>query len=607
MPKKQQVMIDVREVKLDIRIPSDELCIVAQQPFVRFSKPEREPFRWADTAIDSQLAAIERTLDLALEGLGGRPPTFVVFPEYAVPGARGARLVDQRLRDVTWPNDCIVIAGIDGLDHRDYEELWTTLAVDTAESISPEQVPLDKWVNSCVLWAKEQDGTVRCWIQLKVRPCWLETGVTSSDMHRGSRILTFKGSYDPSGHPCRFATFICYDWVVENGGVAVRDEFVQILDDRWKAEEANTSLDWLFVIQKNVDPMHRAFLGGTRDILADRTHAFVDRSNAVVLHLNVAGSDAPARGGDGGFSSCVFSPDANVDCLRERPRPTVYLSPNQLGRDQLLGQCKDVVFREVGECIHVFTLRVPRFLVGNAENRTLPITEAQVHAVNDSIDPRLSGSQVPASVKWINNSLDNMVLPSDTFLRDASFKQDARAIEADVIDVIRHSSGYEAADLIERAASWLSVSNSKQDQAKRGNPDLWTASEEDALQYVLDTLTCLGVAYKLKVAEPDRHGAILTDSGFVDIVVIRGRDPEDCRRHFDSFEPRLQGPDPVLVIVRGNLSMTEGEIDTIYHNVRTGVQFLDYHKLAMLARSTTDAEKLKESLDAYVPENRRLI
>jgi len=283
------------------------------------------------------------------------------------------------------------------------------------------------------------------------------------------------------------------------------------------------------------------------------------------------------------------------------------LSPNQLGRDQLLGQCKDVVFREVGECIHVFTLSVPRFLVGNAENRSLPITEAQVHAVNGSTDPRLCGAQVPASVKWINDSLDNVDPPSDTFLREASFRQDARAVEADVIDVIRHSSGHEATAFIERAASWLSVSNSKQNQAKRGNPDLWTTSEEDTLQYVLDTLTCLGVAYELNAAEPDRHGAIVTDSGFVDVVVIRGRDPEDCRRHFDNYEPRLQGPDPVLVVVRGELGMTEGEIDTIYHNVRTGVQFLDFHKLAMLARSSIDAETLKEGLDAYVSEDLSLI
>jgi len=600
-------MIDVCEVQLDVRIPSDELCVVAQQPRIRFSQPTQEPFRWATDAIQKQLTSINRTLDLANMGLSGRPPTFVVFPEYAIPGIRGVEAIDTRVKSLDWPTDSIVIAGIDGLDRQGYEEIWTGLAVDAAESAAPEQIPLDKWVNSCVFWAKEHDGTVRCWTQLKVRPCWLETGVTCSDMHRGSRILIFKASYETSGFPCRFATFICYDWIVENGGVAVRDEFVQTLDAKWKAEDRNPALDWLFVIQKNVDPMHRAFLGGTRDILEDRTHAFVDRRNAVVLHLNVAGSDVPARGGDGGFSSCVFSPDANVDCLRKRPRPTVYLSPNQLGRDPLLGQCKDVVFREVGECIHVFTLRVPRFLVGNAQNRTLPITEAQVHAVNGSIDPRLSGSQVPASVKWINDSLDNVNPPSGTLLRDASFRQDAEAVEANVIDVLRHSSGYEAEAFVERAASWLSVSNSKQDQAKRGNPDLWTTSEEDALQYVLDTLTCLGVAYELKAAKPDRHGAILTGSRFVNIVVIRGRDPEDCRRHFDSFEPGLQGPDPVLVVVRGDLVMTKGEIDTIYHNVRTGVQFLDFHKLAMLARSSTDAETLKEGLDAYVSEDLSLI
>ena len=99
------------------------------------------------------------------------------------------------------------------------------------------------------------------------------------------------------------------------------------------------------------------------------------------MHVNTAVSKLPSRTGDGGFSACVFSPSAPLDC--DGCRPTVCMQPKSLRGSQNLGRCKDVVFREMGECIHVFRVRVPRFITPDATDRTYPLVNAQVHSVAD--------------------------------------------------------------------------------------------------------------------------------------------------------------------------------------------------------------------------------
>ena len=598
-------MIDVREVQLNIHIPSDELCIVAQQPFVRFTEPRQEPFRWADKAIDEQLAAIGRTLDLASEGLSGRPPTFVVFPEYAVPGIRGVQAIDDRVKEAAWPNNSVVMAGIDGLDRNKYEELCSALAAEVTDSNSPARVPNDKWVNCCVLWAKECDSTVRSWLQPKFRPSWPEAAVTCSDMFRGSSIFVFEAKYEPTGHPCRFATFICYDWVVEVAGQPIRDKFIATLEELWK--KSNTALDWVFVIQRNLQPNDRSFLTGTFEFLTDRGHAFVDRSEAVVMHMNTAASKLPARSGAGGFSSCVFSPRAQVTCCG--PRPTVYMPPNLLGRAPFLGRCKDVVFREAGECIHAFAVRVPRFLQGQATDRSFPVTEACVCAVGDTADPRLCGGPIPASVKWINDFLDETDLLSKTLLRDSPVRGDAEATEAEVVRDLRHLVEHKAKTTVAWAASWFSTGGEATDDKLRGNPDLWEKREQTALEHVLHSLTCLGVAYKLEVSGAACHGTMDADGIFIHIVAICGKSYEDCCRHFDEHVPRTVGPDPILLVARDRLGLTmrKKEIERFSEGEGAGVCVLDYTTLATWCRDAADTSELKDQLDAFLPRDRRII
>lgn len=338
-------MIDVEQIMVNVRMPSDEVRIVAMQPFVQFHSETEEPFRWSDDAVDVQLAAIRRTLDIAQDGFAGRAASFTLFPEYAIPGTAGAAIIDERISADAWPNESIIIAGVHGIPKPEYRDLCDVLTAQVSQSNAPDSVPDDQWVNCCVIWVKDLNGTLQKWVQPKIRPAWPEMNVACSDMFCGSSVYVFEGRYEPSGYPCRFVTLVCFDWVASVAGTTVCHELLTKLNQLWA--ESQPALDWVFVVQHNTKPNHPSFLNSTYRFLTDATYAFVQRDKAIVLHANTAVSPQPARTGQGGFSACVFSASAQLEC--NCFRPTVCTQPRSLRESDILERCKDVVFREIWE------------------------------------------------------------------------------------------------------------------------------------------------------------------------------------------------------------------------------------------------------------------
>ena len=602
-------MINVEQVKINVRIPSDEVRIVAMQPFIRFhsdpnSRP-REPFRWSDAAITEQLNAINRTLDVAQNSFARRGSNFTLFPEYAVPGIDGVSAINDRISETGWPNESIVIAGVHGITKSDYRDLCSMPDTDVSQSNAPDSVPDEQWVNCCVIWVKDHDGQVLKWLQPKIRPAWSEMNVSCSDMFCGSTIYVFEGRYEPSGYPCRFVNFICFDWVASVAGTTVWQKILAQLNEA--RVQAQPPIDWVFIVQHNTKPNHSLFLNSTYQFLMDPTYAFVQRDKAVIVHANTAVSRQPVRTGQGGFSACVFSPSAQLEC--DCCRPTVCTQPLALRGSDILKRCKDVVFREMGECIHVFSVRVSRFVGQDASDKTYPLPTASVYATGDSSDPRLCGRPVPAAVKWINDSIDNMRLLSATVLAGRPLKALAEAIEPSIVAGIRAINGHTATDCVNWAACSYSNGKESRNMIRRSNADLWSEPETGAMEHLLHSLTSIGLAYSLNITEALLHGSIETDDGFVQIIAIRGDTYEDCRLHYDSFV-RQQGPDPVLLIARDhdNLPPVPEEflkLDEI--GSESGLAFLDYQMLVSTCRTVADTNTLKEKLDAVLPGYRRII
>lgn len=600
-------MISVEQIKINVRMPSDEVRVVAMQPFIRFHSdpgaPPREPFRWSEDAVREQLNGINRVLDISQASFANRGANFTLFPEYAVPGIEGVSIINDRILETDWPKESIIIAGVHGITKSKYADLCDMLGAVVSQSNSPDSVPDGQWVNCGVIWVKDVDGAVNSWLQPKVRPAWLEMNVSCSDMFCGTTMYVFEGRYEPTGYPCRFVTFVCFDWVASPAGTTVWRELVTHLNDL----QNEAALDWVFVIQHNTNPNHSSFLNNTYQFLTDTSYAFVQRDKAIILHANTAVSPRPVRNGQGGFSACVFSPSAQLECSGNRP--TVCTQPGSLRGSDILERCKDVVFREMGECIHVFSVRIPRFVNPDATDRTCPLPTAGVYDTRDSDDPRLCGGPVPAAVKWINDSLDIMRPMSATVLSNRPLKATAEAVEPSIVAGIRAINGHTAADRVNWAACSYSNGAESRNMIRRSNADLWSQAETDAMEHLLHSLTAIGLVYSINVSGAALHGSIQIDEGFVQIVAMRGYTYQDCRLHYDSLV-RQQGPDPVLVIARDrdNLCAAPEEflrLDEI--DGESGLAFVDYQTLVNACRTEADTNTLKEKLDAFLPGPRRII
>jgi len=599
-------VIDVEPITVSVRMPSDEVRIVSMQPFIRFHSTTQEPFRWSTDAVDVQLAAIHRTLNIARGGFNGQVANFTLFPEYAIPGTAGAAVINSIISAEEWPNESIIIAGIHGIRKPEYRELCHMLSARVSQSNAPDSVPNDKWVNCSVIWIKDRNGVVEKWVQPKVRPAWLEMTLTCNDMFCGSTVYVFECKYEPSNYPCRFVTLICFDWVASVGGATVCHELLEKLNAFW--DPTPNPLHWVFVVQHNPDPNHPSFLNSTYRFLTDaNAHPFVERDKAIVVHANTAVSPCPARTGRGGFSACVFSPSAQLDYIG--CRPTVCMQPSLLRGSNILQRCKDVVFREMGECIHAFTVRVPRFVTPDATDRTYPLPSAHVHATCDTTDPRLCGSGVPAAIKWVNDALDGVERLSANVLAGCPLKVKAERIEPVIIAAMRSSDGNTASDYVNWAACSFSHGKESRNMDLRLNTDLWGADENDALKHVFHSLTSLGLAYSLEFESAVLHGAVQDDEGIVQVVAIRGDTHEDCRLHYDKHIPH-QGIDPVLVIAqdRYNLIPTPEEYLRLDETAgEKGLAFLDYQTLVTNCRNAADSNTLKGHLDDFLPRPRRII
>jgi hypothetical protein len=286
------------------------------------------------------------------------------------------------------------------------------------------------------------------------------------------------------------------------------------------------------------------------------------------------------------------------------------MQPRALRDSDILERCKDVVFREMGECIHAFSVRVPRFVTPDATDRTYPMPMAHVYSTGDTTDPRLSGGSVPAAVKWINDSLDYTKPLSATALAGLPLQAEAEAIQISVIADIRKANGRTATKYVNWATcSFSDGSELKNIIARRDNPDLWEKPETDAFEHVLHSLTSIGLAYSLHVAGALLHCSIEAGERFVKVVAIRGDTHQDCRVHYDSFVPK-QGSDPVLVITQDHDNFTPvpeeyWKLDETHGE--SGLAFLDYQTLVTNCREATDTKTLREQLDDILPGHCRII
>jgi hypothetical protein len=607
-PNDAYTMIQVVEQELDITFPTTELSVVLMQPRVKFEQPPREPFHWERSAVQGQLGAIRKTINIATSNQND--PHFVVFPEYSIPGMDGVNLVDNFVCSEACPENTIIIGGVDGLTSNQYQQLISMYDVDVHEENAPSKVETTQWVNCSFTWAKEEGGEIKRWVQPKIRPSLPELETPASEMFCGKSVNVFRAKYN-NDYPCRFLSLLCYDWIAQlQNGRAVEIVLTE-LNNRWVGSPS--PLHWVFLLQNNEKPNYPEFLNTTKRFLTDiEPWESVGRDRAAVVLAANAFSEKPCsgKGGKGAFSGIVFAPTAPF--VTNACKPTFCMQPQKLRQSEILKSCKDIIFREMGACIHKCTIRVPQFVVPSVADRTPPVTTAEVFGLdeNRSDDPRLPDAPVPASIKWVNDELDQVDSIAKSDLHHSALKSPVQNSYDSLVQEVRVLSAGEIEKKI-RLSSALEETDWKAFiSGFHSDVDEWEHGERNGLIHILSTLSILGICHSVKVTNGWLHAKIQTPDIILYIVAVIGATHEKCRQHFDRAV-NVPSIDPVIFVTQnmGNSRPSPQECRKITDPEDDhAIRWIDYSTMLQECIDADSVERLNEKLKKlFSPNEKRFV
>ncbi len=533
-------MIAVQEVELGVIFPDDRVRMVLMQPYVHLL--QQEPFQWPPGQQHDQVERIRATLGLALAPGPNTPVASVtVLPEYSVPGLVGLEAMEDELDRASCTSGTVVISGLHGLSHAEYVRLWGRGLHHQHPASDPDRAT-GRWVSCCVVLAKPAEGPIRRWIQPKLRRCreeeeWCPT----LNMFEGGMVYLFKCQF-ADGLPCRFLVFSCFDWIAPSGGNTLPFEVLDSLNGQWEALGQQQKVDFVFVLQYNPLPNDPRFLQGARDFLVQTpTHRFVTRDSCVVVFANAAGRDSPGPCARYGDSSLFFAPELAQTKYNFSGCPPTYRLQNELIRGaNLLQTCGDALLRERGACVHTFSMRPPQSVQPINLDRRWPLSDAKVHTLSGSDDPRTPGGPVPAVVKWTGDELDALQ-PAGTALNVRHLRAELDEACGRITTAIRRKD----ATLQEKcpyaaSASVVSAGNaSANDYDPARIVDVWNNEEKQALDCAVRALSILDVFQQLDVGGSPAHASLQFGDSKSQVVVVTGRSHDDCYESARKVRRRL--------------------------------------------------------------------
>jgi hypothetical protein len=514
----------VEEVDLTVRglnLPTGAIGMVVAQPFLKLT--QAEPYSCDPEQRESQIAIIRSTLDIAKAASHGAGKThFTVFPEYSIPGLEGVSAIDTELNKESWPTGTLVIGGIDGLSAADYRTLISVDFAHCNEQHNGAEKVQNQWVNCAVVWVKSAEGRVERWVQPKVAAAVAEWDTTTEQMFEGGALYLFRASFE-NQHPCIFFVLTCFDWIATTSARKPWQWVVKFAHERAIEANGTIPLTWAFVIQHNEKPSHPTFLREAADFFEPGDFASAARSNTGIVFANTAGRSDPGRANSHGYSSLVFSPAvpfADPACF-----PTYTMKGKRVRNTEVLGACKDVLFRENGACIHSFAQNAPAFLGFGAEDRKPPIQRPFAYAIPGTpIDPRTPNAGVSAATKWGNDFLDNIICLSQSYPQAPLANEISDTHRQNVSD-----SRILDAELARRVSLAAANSNAK-------NADDWGDLESAALETVVHTMDIIRIAFpNFKVTDTKAHATFVRDGKGVDLLAVRGHSHEACVKHASAY------------------------------------------------------------------------
>jgi hypothetical protein len=169
----------------------------------------KEPFAWLESEREKQFERIKTTLDIASNGAGGGAH-FTLLPEYSIPDLRGVDLINEVVSHESWPQNSVLIGGVDGLNKQQYSQLCSDEHTNVSDGNKASNILDQQWINCAILWAKQSDGSITRWVQPKISPSWIEEAIIAKEMFPGRSVYVFTTKF-ANGTQCRFI-YLIYKW-----------------------------------------------------------------------------------------------------------------------------------------------------------------------------------------------------------------------------------------------------------------------------------------------------------------------------------------------------------------------------------------------------------
>ncbi len=507
-------------------IPIDAFRMTIMQPWIDDNLTDSEIYRIVDE--DKQITRIKRTLEIAKKDneFGISHSHFTILPEYSIPGINGVKFIQSYLEraEENWPNNSILIGGVDGLDKNQYTQILIGSKVSSSNSVT--EVPDDKWVNCCITWIKTQDIVTR-YVQPKIIPAWLEKNTSYRYMYTGKSIYLFEAK-DLNGLTFRFANLICADWMdSEENGRSI-NILLNALQNTLNNDSDPKYLHILFVVKHNTKPNNPLFLKPVQDFFTNSQYSKIDRNNCLLVFANTAAGNLGKKD-KYGFTSIIAHPNSSFYSDSFCCPPTFAVITKVLrSNNELLGRCKQALFRENGNCIHSCKIFIPYYMGHKASDRNFIIDEAHVYSMEATeSDPRAPDSSVTASVKWVNDEIDNIVVPNTM----EGIRTEVENSFKFVIDEIKWSQGDHLQKLINIGTNRTGL-NPNEQQERWKNVDVWDSMEIESLKTIIKSLTALACNknYDIEIKDTHFHATIKTKDSqgdikdFIDVIIVRSAD-----------------------------------------------------------------------------------
>lgn len=543
----------VIEKKLDITLPDTGIGMVIMQPFVELSN--NEPYRWQNGKKEKQIERIIRTLEIAKQADHGCEKThFTVFPEYAIPGLEGVTKIQEILKSSSWKCGTIVVGGVDGLTKDDYSILCTENTTQVHEVNKVDNLQTEPWFNCCITWAKEANGQLKRWVQPKMIPATQEKLCSANRMFEGRAVYVFRPKISIQGSELsfRFLSFICKDWIGNIGSSNVVDAVLSQIESKRDNSTDRLDIYLCFILERNPEPDNSLFLQKTIQYLNEERWITVRRSDGAVLFVNNAGKNSPGYCKDFGKSGFVFHPNCSFVSHKKCCPPTYSLKAREG-----LATCQEARFRESGACIISFKFRppIPAIVRRTPATSMIPMNPAIVHPIDVSIegvegDPRTSGTEIPAAVKWVNDCLDTI----DFVLKEKDSHPIRNEIENshDTVckEIRRESNKFQSNEFLcryitiasckikEHEDKWIEDKGIKTGEEKIHNVDNWDENEEQSLETVVYSLSIMKAckSLKLEIKTLSAHATLkIQDKVVINVIVVCGESHEKCFEYAQQY------------------------------------------------------------------------